>query len=524
MAAKKKLSKKKAGSGGGGGGFGAVAEPKQAKQVNLTPQQVEWAEFMQWVTEAGGSVDAVRLADCGGGLRGLRATRDLAKGEAILKIPRSIILDVRRAEASPVSGVWRDSPDEFAGYMKIGLAVLFEQRLGAQSELLPYLRMLPSAADFERDGGPAALWSDDELAVTECGNLIAFAQRRRRQSCGSDVVALQPEALAARWIELALPGAPPTADELSWAVAAVTSRAYGVEGGPGLVPVVDMANHDGNYPQHTAKGLEEDGESFAVLATAPIRRNAQVCLTYGNLPNFNLLPQFGFVLPTLPSPPDAALVDCAACIESVRRRDGGAARLAELAADGMLMREGDGTVSSWQPAGPPLQAALLRLAEAGDLDDSADSEGGEGGAAEAAEAAEAPSAVRRAWHRYRDLLKGSLDGYSTTIAQDREALGLTGGARSSAPPPAEEGHGLPPRTRLAIEFRLSQKSLLNRALSNNKAAGPNGIAENAARLQFQVLGARAYEAAVAEEGAVVTPSGLVVQHTVRSTTKIMEDK
>ena len=66
----------------------------------------------------------------------------------------------------------------------------------------------------------------------------------------------------------------------------MTSRAYTVASGggevadgppnSGLIPVVDMANHDGRYPQHTAKGLEEDGRHFVVLAAEPIRRGAQV--------------------------------------------------------------------------------------------------------------------------------------------------------------------------------------------------------------------------------------------------------
>ena len=76
-----------------------------------------------------------------------------------------------------------------------------------------------------------------------------------------------------------MPGEPPSSEDLSWAVAAVTSRAYGVGDGSGLVPVVDMANHDGRTPQHTAKGLEEDGRSFVVLATEPIRKGTQVRLS-----------------------------------------------------------------------------------------------------------------------------------------------------------------------------------------------------------------------------------------------------
>ena len=41
-----------------------------------------------------------------------------------------------------------------------------------------------------------------------------------------------------------------------------------------------------------------------------------------------------------------------------------------------------------------------------------------------------------------------------------------------------------------------------------------GIAESAARLAFEVLGGRVYDAAVAEPGAVKTASGLVILHEV----------
>lgn len=275
-AAKKKVAKKKPSGGFGAkkaGGFGAA--PAAKKQKELSPERQQWVEFMDWVTTSGGSVDSVRLADCGGGLRGLQATRDLSMGDEIIRIPRAIMLDVARAEASPISGVWKDCADELPGYVKIALAVIYERRLGADSDLVPYLGMLPTAADFESDGGPAAKWSDEELAVTECGKLIDASKARREQSYGSGHPALQPAALAASWGANSLPGESPSPDELSWAVTAVTSRAYGVgspaAGAPpesGLIPVVDMANHDGRYPQHTAKGLEEDGKVRATGAAA----------------------------------------------------------------------------------------------------------------------------------------------------------------------------------------------------------------------------------------------------------------
>ena len=141
------------------------------------------------------------------------------------------------------------------------------------------------------------------------------------------------------------------------------------------------------------------------------------------------------------------------------------------------MREGDGSISCWQAAGASLQVALLNLHEAGALS---------GGGEEEAAAASAPAAARHAWRRYRDLLQGTLAGYSTGVAEDRRRLGLGGAAPTASdargvvvdaggaavtplPPPngasrvAAEGEAaaaaLPPRTRLALEFRLSQKAI-----------------------------------------------------------------
>ena len=61
---------------------------------------------------------------------------------------------------------------------------------------------------------------------------------------------------------------------------------------------------------------------------------------------------------------------------------------------------------------------------------------------------------------YKELLQRTLDGYSTTIAEDREALAATD---ATSP--------LPPRAQLAIEFRLAQKLLLNNALATMATGG-----------------------------------------------------
>ena len=57
-----------------------------------------------------------------------------------------------------MSGEWRSSGGALPGYLKLGLALLYEVRRGAASDLLPYLAMLPTQDEFAASGGPAAMW------------------------------------------------------------------------------------------------------------------------------------------------------------------------------------------------------------------------------------------------------------------------------------------------------------------------------------------------------------------------------
>ena len=185
----------------------------------------------------------------------------------------------------------------------------------------------------------------------------------------------------------------------------MTSRAYGAdEGGRSismLIPMVDMANHA--HPPNTAKGLDDDGDAFVVVAAEKIAKGAEVYLSYGPLPNLVLLLQFGFVLG---SDTDFALVDCGPLLEKCGAAADGAAALAAQADRGLLMREKDGAVSAWQPGGAQLRAAVEALAAAGRLGDE------DGRAA------------------YLDLVKRTLLAFGTSADDDK---GLKEGGKAMAP-------------------------------------------------------------------------------------------
>lgn len=420
-------------------GFGAPAAAAVSAapdEAETTEEHAKWRGFERHLKSRGSTIDAVELAVCDG-IRGVRTTRSLKPGDEVLRIPRELILDEDAADASLVGQLWggaaRDVP--LPAHMRLALLVLHESRLGKQSRHAAYCAMLPSPQDFEEQGGPASLWSDAELEACQSSKLCADAAHKRRNLDAQ----LDALGLPGRWEELQLPGKAPGVGDVSWAVAAVTSRAYGATPSEEvalqsmMIPMVDMANHV--HPPHTVKGLSDDGKEFIIVAREPIKRGEQLFLSYGPLPNLTLLLQFGFVLRRNAN--DFGLVDCTALLQL----EGGVA--AERAADeGLMMREVGGQVSAWQPSGPALRAALLELARGGTVLPQASAD------ADPQQAADAS---------YAALLRGTLETAASTLAEDRAALRV---------------EGLPPRQRLAIEFRAEQKALLNAELAASAAAGP----------------------------------------------------
>lgn len=427
----------------------APATACSAEKESAEAEESSWRSFEAWLKDQGCTAEAVELAHVDAGLRGVRTTRCVEAFEELVRIPRNIILSDARAEEGVVGGLWKD---EFGNilhlpaYSKLALQILYEQRLGDDSEVATYIALLPTPEDFE-GYAPASIWTDDELALTECEKFIANANYARDRLSGHGNPCLKPETLTANWKALGLPGEPPTQAELDWATTAVTSRAFSADTANGLIsclpPMADMMNHGGTRDAtHTLKYLEPDGGSYVVLAKEPMQKHEQVFLCYGDpLPNFLLLNQFGFVLPD--SPVDVGLVRCDSLISAAE-----SSALEAVADEGLFMLgdglEADNAISLFQPAGEQLQAALFALAEDGKLPDNLL---GDAGAAQ-------DSAEARAMAAYRELLKHTLDAYSTTLQEDQATL-------------ADKDASLPPRTELALQFRASQKKLLLSALATS---------------------------------------------------------
>ena len=398
---------------------------------NTKLEAVRWRRFEGLLAERGVR-SLVGIADCGR-LRGLRATRDIEAGETLLSMPRRLILDESHADSSDVAALWNASSlPAPPAFLKLALLVLHESRGGDEALLAPFVALMPTADDIAFEGGPAWMWSQEELALTECEKIVADAAAKRQTI--DEMPIFSHTHLTPTWRQAKLPGEPPSREEILWAVAIVTTRWYA--GNPLLVPIYDMANHALEPNARAGFDQEAGGGSadFKMVATRSIAQSDQVFVgaTGGNrfLSSFQSLLLFGFVATREGAPSslqgEVIFVRIAPLTANVEK-----AALEEQAEAGRLMRNRFGEIAALQPAGKGLVDALRGLRDANAL----------------------PTKVFgvSATDAYQSLLQGTLDLFSTSLEEDEALL-------------EREAEELPPRRRLALLFRVIQKRGLREAL------------------------------------------------------------
>ena len=318
--------------------------------------------------------------------------------------------------------------------------------------------MLPSRCSFEAAGGPMRLWSSEEISETHCARLISLAERN-----GAEIREVYHGLVAPTWaagtdrMGSALEGLPaPTFAEFELAVATVASRAFGGDGAKGqghmLVPIVDQANHDHPKLVNTAKAMAPWGD-FVVVASKAIKKGEEVKVTYGSMPNRQLLSQFGFLLPDDASikfddeflaGSNAPFVDFMAAVAALPTEEGrgGATTeqqqqkqqscLEELCVRGVLQRAAE-EAAAVQKVGPLLQEAAAALG----VD-------------------------------YVKLLENTLSSYPTSMEEDEAELRIDdepsdeGGKDNENPAERER---MAPRRRMSVQFRADLKRKLKNELA-----------------------------------------------------------
>lgn len=253
--------------------------------------------LIDWMLENNVSLDCVELNEETDN-RYVVARRDIQKGETLLSVPISMVLDRRTA----VNALHREFPEfvELAIESSICMTVflLLEQRKGESSHYFPYIITLPAEFfDLPHYFSP-------ELMEMAAGTIVAQKVLEIKSHLNEYLKKLAEA--SAKFKSLF------TREQFEWAYWCVNSRAFIAQyasGGqyspirkaanlpqlqsPLLVPLIDMCNHTERNPSKTH--LSADGESFELVAVVPISQGEPIEISYGKKSNGLHFVQYGFL-------------------------------------------------------------------------------------------------------------------------------------------------------------------------------------------------------------------------------------
>ena len=420
----------------------------------------ELTELDPWLLERGGA----SAVACGehDGVRGLVATRDAATGDVLLEVPVSACL---LSAGDGDSGLPGEPPSWAATLpwnVQLALSVL-RHEADAASEFAPFLRSWPEEAPPLPSGLDAEQLAEaqDRAFETEADTAYFWA--------GEQYVAAYEAAEAAAAADGAAFSFYPQ-ERFTRALYFVWSRCLRLSAGPALgvrrllVPVLDLANHDGAEPSalYAYSGAGRTGDCIRLHAARPLRAGDAVTITYGEHTSSHFALYYGFV-PRV-NPHDylsfslAALL--AAAPDDAAPDDGWIAALTAADASGLP------TTALQLRAAAPDEAADLALRAALQPD-------------EAVYLANTLAAIEADELDEDDLIELDTD----EAAAERAALlaGICAGLEAAELSTVEEDEAalaaaaLPPAVRLCVEVRLARKRLLRELQASMReiAAAPD---------------------------------------------------
>ncbi|KAL9422041.1 hypothetical protein AB3S75_034337 [Citrus x aurantiifolia] len=239
-------------------------------------------DFLPWLERKAG-VEISSVLSIGKSVygRSLFASEKLQTGDCILKVPYAAQLtpDNLHPKIKSLLG------DEISNVAKLAIVILFEQKMGKDSEWAPYISRLPQLEEMHN----TIFWSKDELDLI-CPSSLFEETVRKKDQIESEFLVTKP----------ALECFPEVFDHIKLkdfmhAYALVESRAWRSTRGESLIPFADFLNHDGLSEAVVLH--DEDKQLSEVIADRDYAPKEEVWITYGNFSNSTLLLDFGFSLP-----------------------------------------------------------------------------------------------------------------------------------------------------------------------------------------------------------------------------------
>lgn len=248
-------------------GFAFATFRAAAKEDSSTAHE----RLLKWIIDYSGSDEFTQNVSLGtferGGMqvRGLRAERNFAEGEVVLKVPEEL---------------WLYS-DKVAKHLSKNCHALYlatERRKGAESWWYPYIQVMPVPEDYDQFmlsyADESLLESYTQLPPAEASLSTQETWRKQWAQCQRYDEAKNV-----------------TFDDFRWAKTASQTRSWDSEHGWVMVPLADMANTDLNTNMYWPGMV-----SFELLADRDIAKGEELTVWYGNHKNDYFLEVYGLTL------------------------------------------------------------------------------------------------------------------------------------------------------------------------------------------------------------------------------------
>mmetsp|Transcript_22365 Transcript_22365/g.38234 ORF Transcript_22365/g.38234 Transcript_22365/m.38234 type:complete len:519 (+) Transcript_22365:2-1558(+) len=266
--------------------------------------EVGAANLQQWILQAGGEIQGIQLhlqraSDGAVTGRQLKADKAILKGQLLASIPKACQLRYDGVQDERLLCLFQKLPvgsdsGTASWQYKQALLLLWHQSLGPASPLLPYISALP--------GSPGL----PSIPVPRVGMLLDDELLEHLQSPGL-VNDINNHKYWASWMERELQALTPdqspfgphkaiNGQTFRAAVAIITSRCFALSSNVHSMPAfIDMADH----ALESNAEITSDKQTGAVLlhSTRDIAAGHHICITYGPHSNEELLLSFGFILP-----------------------------------------------------------------------------------------------------------------------------------------------------------------------------------------------------------------------------------
>ena len=411
---------------------------------------IDGESYLAWANDALNISFAKKIVikDMPGGERGIYCDEDIEPNSAIFSIPFSSLLSIKSAAGTPFEDIsdWRE--DDL-----LAILLLYEKYHKRESSFWhPHIQCIP------KEYHSIINFTDDELEMIKGSNLymttIAWKSQIRNDFMSLSAL-LQAHAPTDDFFWF-------THDNYVWALCTIWSRFVTIEKDGRLyrsmVPCFDMLNH---HPHSRVGHIFQDGKVI-LLTQQSHRAGDELCLHYGSQSNTKLMMLYGFCIPPSVGNPEDSVDLWASMSPAAPHYDLKAQLLAswDIYPD---KRPFQLTLCTDTTCGVPKDLVVCLRVQYGDaggeLSPQDFSAAREGPLSEATEALVASLLV--------SALRGMLDSYETTLAEDEErltAMGLlTEGRAGAASDQVTVVDFVPPsdREKNAVIMRHAEKVILS---------------------------------------------------------------